>query len=238
MGMDKLARGLERLGLSLTLEQRERFELYYRELVVWNQRANLTTITEYEEVQVKHFLDSLSVALAWEGQPIPHHLIDVGSGAGLPGLPLKILFPQLSLTLLDSVRKKTRFLDHLVDALGLEGVEILTGRAEDLGHEKTYREVFDLVLSRAVAPLPRLVELTLPFCQQGGLTVAQKTSGVEEEMAKAERPLHLLGGRMKETKAVPLEEWLGQRFLVLIEKVSLTPPAYPRRPAAIARRPL
>ena len=155
--MERLVDGAKRMGLSLTHEQIACFQVYYEELVRWNRRVNLTAIVDYDEVQLKHFLDSLTIALAVKD--MPPLLLDVGTGAGIPGVPLKILFPSIHLTLLESVAKKTSFLEHLVTRLGLEGVEVLTGRAEHLAHDGRYRERFALVLSRGVAKLATLAEL-------------------------------------------------------------------------------
>ncbi|MFQ5987885.1 MAG: 16S rRNA (guanine(527)-N(7))-methyltransferase RsmG [Dehalococcoidia bacterium] len=235
--MERLIAGAKRLGLSLTSEQVGKFEVYYEELIRWNRRVNLTAIVDYEEVQAKHFLDSLTIALALK-MPPSFRLLDVGSGAGVPGVPLKILFSNISLTLLDSVHKKTDFLDHLVARLGLEGVEVLTGRAEDLAREGRYREQFDLVLSRGVAQLASLVELALPFCTLGGSFIAQKKGEIEREIEEAMGAIDILGGRLREVKRVELEELGEERSLVIIDKLIATPNGYPRRAGIPSRRPL
>ncbi|MFQ5924471.1 MAG: 16S rRNA (guanine(527)-N(7))-methyltransferase RsmG [Dehalococcoidia bacterium] len=238
--MERLIAGAKRLGLSLTAQQVGKFEVYYEELIRWNKRVNLTAIVDYEEVQAKHFLDSLTIALALKDMPPSFRLLDVGSGAGVPGVPLKIIFSNISLTLLDSVRKKTDFLDHLVARLDLEGVEILTGRAEDLAREGRYREQFDLVLSRGVAPLPTLVELALPFCTLGGSFIAQKKGEIEREVEEAMGAIHILGGRLREVKRIELAP-IGsgeERSLVIIDKLIATPNRYPRRAGIPQKRPL
>ena len=237
--MERLDIGAKRLGLELNQRQLEQFHTYYQELVDWNKRINLTRITDYEEVQIKHFLDSLTVALVWPkltpGADL--RLIDVGTGAGIPGIPLKIVFPDIKLVLLDSVAKKAAFLHHLNHKLGLDDVEIVVGRAEEVAHEAPYRETFDIVLSRGVAPLATLVELTLPFCTIGGSFIAQKKGAIDQEISQASKAIGLLGGRLREVKRVNLEEFTDERQLVIIDKVSPTPQLYPRRPGVPAKRP-
>lgn len=235
--MEKLICGAKRLGLYLSPKQLSQFETYYQELISWNQKMNLTAIVDYEEVQLKHFLDSLTVVLALEGKHCPLRLFDLGTGAGLPGIPLKIVSPGIHLALLESVAKKTRFLSHLVARLGLADVGVLTGRAEDLGRQESYREQFELVVSRGVAPLPTLVELALPFCALGGTFVAQKKGELEGEIAEATGAIDVLGGRLRGVRKVELEE-LGERALVIIDKVSVTPQRYPRRAGVPSKRPL
>jgi 16S rRNA (guanine527-N7)-methyltransferase len=236
--MEKLKAGAERLGLGLSNAQLEKFQSYYRELMDWNKRVNLTAITDYEEVQLKHFLDSLTVILAWPPGNTRLRLIDVGTGAGLPGIPLKIVFPDIKLTLLEATAKKAGFLRHIVEKLGLADVEIVVGRAEEVAHQPRYREGFDLVLSRAVAALPTLVELALPFAAVGGSFIAQKKGNISEEISRADRAIKLLGGRLRELKRVDITGLADERYLVIIDKVSPTPAKYPRRPGLPARRPL
>ncbi len=238
--MEKLNTGGKKLGLHLTPNQLEQFHNYYQELIDWNQRMNLTRITDYEEVQVKHFLDSLTVTLAFKRQIADggFRLIDIGTGAGLPGIPLKILLPDVTLVLLDSTAKKTSFLHHVKHKLGLDNVEIVVGRAEDVAHDEHFREKFELVLSRAVAPLPTLAELALPFCILGGRFVAQKKGTIDPEISQATRAISLLGGNLREVKRVDLEEFTDERWLIAIDKVTPTPQRYPRRPGIPAKRPL
>jgi len=255
--MEHLVEGARQLGLSLSPRQIRAFQVYYQELVAWNERFNLTAITGYREVQLKHFLDSLSCLLAiaeWRGGSRPpgapsHRLalesgslsarvIDIGTGAGFPGLPLKIVCPRLKLTLLEATRKKVTFLEHIVDLLGIKGVEIIHGRAEEWGRKPAYREGFDLVLARALAELPTLAEYTLPFCRLGGMVIAPKGDEVWMEVRAAENALAILGGRLRKVIPVELFGLAEARSLVLIDKVAATPPKYPRRPGIPAKRPL
>jgi 16S rRNA (guanine527-N7)-methyltransferase len=237
--MDKLIAGARRLGIELNARHVEQFETYYRELIEWNRRMNLTAVTGYEDVQIKHFLDSLTVTLAFR-QPIDYsrfRVLDVGTGAGLPGIPLKILFPEINLTLLEATCKKTAFLKHVVGKLELDRVEVVTGRAEEVAHQSQYREEFDLVLSRAVAALPVLAELTLPFCAIGGFFVAQKLMEAKAEIEPTTRAVRLLGGKLREVIDIDLSGLAG-RCLIVIDKVSPTPDQYPRRPGMPAKSPL
>ncbi|MFQ5996502.1 MAG: 16S rRNA (guanine(527)-N(7))-methyltransferase RsmG [Dehalococcoidales bacterium] len=238
--MEKLESGAKKIGLELTPRQLEQFQVYYQELIDWNRRINLTRITDYEEVQIKHFLDSLTVVLALK-PPVgkaDFRLIDVGTGGGIPGIPLKILLPDIKLVLLDATAKKATFLNHIKDKLALENVEIVVGRAEEVAHQAQYRENFALVLSRAVAQLPTLVELTLPFCALGGSFIAQKKGNIDSEISQADRAIGLLGGNLREVKKVELAEFTNERWLIIVDKVSSTPLRYPRRPGIPAKRPL
>ena len=233
--MEKLIDGALHLGLSLTGQQVERFQLYYDELVDWNRKMNLTAIVDYEEVQVKHFLDALTLTMVLSDAP--SKVADIGTGAGLPGIALKIAYPNIELTLIDSTQKKALFLDHIVATLELDGVSVVTGRAEELAHDAQYREHFDAVLARGVAKLASLAELTLPFCAVGGAFIAMKNWPPDTEVDEAERSLNVLGGRLRQTVRIGLGG-LEDRSLVVIDKVKPTPEKYPRRSGVPQKRPL
>lgn len=238
--MEKLKSGAKKLGLELTEEQVERFEGYYRELIDWNRRMNLTAITDYDEVQIKHFLDALTITLALKQLSGSDFLrvIDVGSGAGIPGLPLKIVMPGIRLALLEATAKKADFLNHVIERLGLAGVEVVGGRAEEIAHRDDYREKFDIALARGVAPLAVLVELTLPFLAIGGRLIAQKKGDLSDELEQAEKAIETLGGEMREIIGIEMSEFPDRRKLVVIAKVAPTPTRYPRRPGIPTKRPL
>ncbi len=239
--MEQLAAGAARLGYPLTSAQLGLFETYRAELMLWNEHTNLTSIVEAAEVEARHFLDSLTVLLALDaGEAASPYLriLDVGSGAGCPGVPLKIVLPQARVSLLEATGKKVRFLKHLVTALGLSDMEVLQGRAEDLGRLSPHREAFPLVVSRAVAPLVTLVELCLPFCSVGGSFVALKKGDITREIESARAAIGLLGGDKPRIINVPLSLLGNDRCLVNIRKIAPTPDRYPRRPGIPTKRPL
>jgi len=239
--MKKLIEGAGKLGIEFNARQVKQFELYYQELVEWNKKINLTAITDYSSVQLKHFLDSLTIALALpevEVESPDFNIIDIGTGAGFPGVPLKILFPQPRLVLIEPTTKKTAFLHHIIGKLQLEDVEVLNNRAEEAAHLPLYREQFGLVLSRAVALLPTLVELTLPFCQIGGRFIAQKKGEIDQEINRAKKAIAALGGKLDQIKKIELDEFDDGRCLVIIGKIYPTPGKYPRRPGLPKRRPI
>lgn len=223
-------------NISLDSEQIEKFVEYNRLLIEYNSKINLTTITMPLEVTIKHFFDSLTPAfyLDLEGKSI----IDIGAGAGFPGIPLKILFPEIQLTLLDSLQKRIKFLGVVADSLELDGVKLIHGRAEELAHDAAHREQYDLAIARAVARLNVLAELTLPFVKVGGSLLAMKASKAEEELSEATNAIRKLGGQARDIYTLELPEDSGERNLILIDKLAWTPKTYPRRPGEPARRPL
>jgi 16S rRNA (guanine527-N7)-methyltransferase len=238
MNVDQLVRcSRERLGLELSPDIQRAFSLYADELLAWNEHTNLTAITEPETIETRHFLDSLSVILAvplTTGQRV----IDVGTGAGFPGLPLRLVRPQIDLTLLEATAKKTDFLSHLVKRLRLNNVRILNARAEDAGQDAANRERFDVALARAVAQMSVLAEYLLPLCKVGGRCVALKGETAVVEAQQAEEALRILGGRLEKVIAVELPQVAETHYLVIIEKIAATPPKYPRRAGIPSKRPL
>ena len=233
-----LRQGASQFNLTLSEAQLKAFELYSRELITWNQKVNLTRIVEPEEIAVKHFLDSLSLAQALSDFPPDISLIDVGTGAGFPGLPLKIAWPDIRLTLLESTGKKTAFLQHVVDALNLNGVTVLTARSEKAGRQPEHREQYDVAVARAVSELRVLAEYTLPLVKVGGLVIAQKGQEPVAEVEQAAGALETLGGKISRIMPVSVPGLAADRHLVIIKKSNPTPPSYPRRPGLPSRKPL
>lgn len=236
--MEILEASAEKWRIALTSTQVQAFEVYYEQLVEWNKRANLTNVIEYEEVQVKHFLDSLSCLQVLTELAPATRCIDIGAGAGFPGLPLRIACPQMRLTLLEATRKKVLFLEHMVKELGLRDVQVIRGRAEELGRQAGHRQVYDVALARAVAELSVLLEYALPLLKVEGIFVAQKGGDIEDEVEGAGPAMNLLGGRLKEVREVRLPGLDDPRHLVVVEKVARTPDKYPRRPGIPGKRPL
>ncbi len=239
--MELLLTACAELGLTLPPEAPDRFARYAAELAEWNERTNLTAITEPDEVVLKHFVDSLTGLLVLPPVPLSGPdlaIIDIGTGAGFPGLALKLARPSIRLTLVDSVGKKTAFLQHMVKTLEMDGVTVITGRAEDLARQAPYRERFDVALSRAVAALPVLLELLLPLVQTGGCAISWKRGDIAEELWSAERALGMLGGRLRQKRSLRLPGETVERLLLVFDKVRPCPPAYPRRPGLPSKRPL
>ena len=236
--MEKLFQDTHALvNIQLTEQQITALIRYEKELLEWNQKFNLTAIRDAESIRTKHFLDSFSCALAWK-ESSPNHLIDVGTGAGFPGIPLKILYPNLKLTLVESVRKKAMFCQHIVSLLGLNNVDIIQTRVEDIGQDIKQREKYDWAVARAVANLNVLSEYLLPLVKIGGRMLAQKGESAPAEAQSAEEAMKLLGGKLKQLIPVNLPGLADDRYLVVVEKVAATPPKYPRKPGVAAKTPL
>ncbi len=225
------------LGLRLTPSQMDQFKLYEQELLDWNARFNLTAIRNPEEIRTKHFLDSLTCTLALREAP-PARLIDVGTGAGFPGIPLKIVQPSLRLTLVESVGKKAGFCRHVTQTLHLDRVDVVQARAEEVGQMAAHREQYDWAVARAVAALPVLVEYLLPLVKVGGKVLAQKGESGPAEAHAAEKALQILGGRLRQVIPVTLPGVAEDRYLVVMDKIAATPSGYPRRPGVPAHKPL
>ncbi len=237
--MEKLVKDLRNfLGIQLSARQISAFQRYEAELLDWNTRFNLTAIRDAEGVRAKHFLDSLTCVLAWRDNTPPTRVIDVGTGAGFPGIPLKILYPNLQLTLVESVGKKLEFCKHVVQTLGLEKVLFIQARAEELGLSKEHREKYDWAIARAVANMPVLAEYLLPLVRVGGAMLAQKGESGPAETQAADRAFHILGGRLRQLVPVLVPGVVEERYLVIVDKIAPTPPGYPRRVGLPAKKPI
>ena len=232
---NRLAATAAEWGLALNHTQLDQFATYADALRRWNEQVNLTAITDEAQIVTRHFLDSLRCALSWGVDP--RRLVDVGAGAGFPGLPLKILRPELALTLVESVEKKAAFLRHVVTMLGLREVEIVTARAEAIGRDAAYREQYDVAVARAVAELRVLSEYCLPLCRIGGRFLAPKGTRIEAEVRAAHAAIATLGGRIVALEEVHLPG-MEPRMLVVVEKVEATPLRYPRAIGVPSKRPL
>lgn len=228
---------LESLEIALTDMQKKQFLKFYELLVEWNKVMNLTGITEYEEVNEKHFIDSLSIVKAIDINNVKT-AIDIGTGAGFPGIPLKIAFPHLKIVLLDSLNKRINFLNHVIQELGLKDIETIHGRAEDFAKQEKYREKFDLCVSRAVANLSTLSEYCVPYVKTNGFFVPYKSGEVEDEVAQAQKAIILLGAETKEVIKFQLPGTEIGRSFIIIEKVKNTAKKYPRKAGLPAKEPL
>ena len=236
--MDKLVQSAQALfNVHLTGRQIIALTTYERELIEWNQKFNLTAIRDTAGIRTKHFLDSFSCVLAWKANP-PVNLIDIGTGAGFPGIPLKIIYPNTKVTLVESVGKKAMFCQHIVSLLGLERVEVINARAEELGQMREHRECYEWGIARAVARLRVLSEYLLPLVQVGGKMLAQKGETGPSEVHAAEEAIKLLGGEVRQLVPVTLPGVVEERHLVVVDKVATTPPGYPRKPGVPAKKPL
>ena len=227
----------QKVGVSLSDEQLQQFIKYYELLVEWNQVMNLTAITEYKEVVLKHFVDSIALVQTYDLTK-SFSVIDVGTGAGFPGIPLKIAFPQLKVTLLDSLNKRVQFLNHVTEQLGLKDIAAIHGRAEDFAKQKEHREQYDLCVSRAVANLASLSEYCIPYVKVGGVFISYKSGNREEEVNQAQKAIKVLGGRLKNKKEFQLPDSDISRSFILIEKVAPTIKKYPRKAGLPTKEPI
>lgn len=233
----KLCERMSAFGITLTDEMQRQFDRYFELLVEWNKVMNLTGITDYDEVNEKHFLDSLAVVRVLDLSGTDR-VIDIGTGAGFPGIPLKIVFPHLHVTLLDSLNKRIRFLGHVAEELQLADVELLHGRAEDFAKKKEYRETYDLCVSRAVANLAILSEYCLPYVKENGYLIPYKSGEIEEELDASKKAVSLLGGKIETVEKFTLPGTDIGRSLVKIRKVKKTPGKFPRKAGLPSKEPL
>jgi len=228
----------EIIGLQLTPNQATAFQVYETELMAWNAQFNLTAIRDVSGIRTKHFLDSLTILLALNSQAMPTSIIDVGTGAGFPGLPLKIVLPRTRLSLVESVHKKAHFCEHMVEKLGMKDVQVMAERVEDVGRIASQRQSYDLAVARAVAPMAVLVEYLLPLVKVGGAMLAQKGENAHAEVQNAEKAVRILGGNLRRISLVTLPGVADERYLVVVEKIATTPAVYPRRAGLPAKKPL
>jgi 16S rRNA (guanine527-N7)-methyltransferase len=224
-------------GIRLTAAQISAFEIFERELLDWNDRLNLTAIQEPQQIRIKHFLDSLS-CLPVMRDSAPNRVIDVGTGAGFPGIPLKIACPTIQLTLVESIGKKASFCQHVVERLELQNVEIIQERVEFLGLHPSFRQQYDWAVARAVAVMPVLAEYLLPLLRVGGAMLAMKGESAPSESHSGERAIRILGGHLRRLVPVTLPGVAEERYLVVVDKIAATPEGYPRRVGLPAKKPL
>ena len=228
---------LEKIGITLNERQKQQFDKYYEMLVEWNKVMNLTGITEYDEVNLKHFTDSLTIARTQEMQKV-QSVIDIGTGAGFPGIPLKIAFPHLKVVLLDSLNKRIKFLDAVIEELGLENISTIHGRAEDFARQAEYREKYDLCVSRAVANLATLSEYCLPYIRVGGMFVSYKSGNIDKEISESEKAVQILGGELEDIYKFQLPGTDIGRSFVKINKIKSTGKKFPRKAGLPSKEPL
>ncbi|CAM3076236.1 16S rRNA (guanine(527)-N(7))-methyltransferase RsmG [Paenibacillus sediminis] len=228
---------LKARGITIGEKQLEQFEIYYHELVSWNEKMNLTGITEREQVYIKHFYDSISLSFYLDMNKITS-IADIGSGAGFPGIPLKICFPHLKLTIIDSLNKRITFLKHLTQQMGITDTQLIHGRAEEVGRKEGYRDHFDLVTARAVARMNVLNEFCLPFVRKNGVFAAMKGSDPSEELKEAARSLKELKASLREVHhfTLPVED--SDRHIIIVDKTAPTPGKYPRKPGTPLKEPI
>lgn len=234
--MEELVKGLEKWNINISFEQIEKFEKYYSLLIEWNERMNLTSIIDKKEVQCKHFLDSLALIKYMDIRE--KKIIDVGTGAGFPGIPLKIMCEDTEIVLLDSLAKRLNFLNAIISELGLRGISTVHGRAEDLAHDKAFREKFDISTSRAVANLSTLSEYCLPFVKINGTFIAYKSGSVDEEITNSEKAIRIMGGKLFGVEKFSLPDSEYDRSLVFINKEKASPKSYPRKAGVPSKTPI
>lgn len=230
-------KGLEQLNIALSETQIQQFIQYYEILVEWNKVMNLTGITEYEEVIAKHFLDSLASVKVCDFSKI-ETVIDIGTGAGFPGIPLKIAFPHLKIVLLDSLNKRINFLNEVIGQLGLQDIRCIHGRAEDFAKQKEYRETFDLCVSRAVANMSTLSEYCMPYVKVHGYFIPYKSGKIDEELEQAKKAVSVLGGKIEHVVKFQLLDTDLERSFVMIKKGKSTPKKYPRKAGMPSKEPI
>jgi len=228
---------LDNLSIQLTEKQYNQFQIYYETLVEWNKVMNLTAITNYDEVVIKHFADSLSIVKIYDMNK-KIRLIDMGTGAGFPGIPLKIVFPQLQVVLLDSLNKRIKFLDEVIHKLGLSEIHAVHGRAEDYANNPEYRENFDLCVSRAVANLAVLSEYCIPYIRVGGIFISYKSGDIDKEVDNSNKIVDILGGHVEKIDKFNLLDTQIERSFVNIIKIKKTPSKYPRKAGIPAKEPI
>ena len=235
--LTKFKNGCKELNIALTDKQYQQFIIYYEMLIEKNKVMNLTAITEYEEVIEKHFLDSLSLVKAINLNQ-NSYVLDLGTGAGFPGIPLKIAFPNLNILLMDSLNKRVNFLKEVINELGFQNIEAVHGRAEEMARKKEYREVFDICVSRAVANLASLSEYCIPFVKKGGYFIPYKSGEIESEIEESQKAIKVLGAKTKEILKFQLPNTEMSRSFIIIEKEKLTPKAYPRKAGTPSKDPI
>ncbi|WP_147535994.1 16S rRNA (guanine(527)-N(7))-methyltransferase RsmG [Bacillus marasmi] len=237
MNVEQFQSMLAEKGIALSPHQLEQYNQYYQTLVEWNEKMNLTAITDQPSVYLKHFFDSISAAFYFDFNK-PLKICDVGAGAGFPSIPIKIAFPHINVTIVDSLNKRISFLENLANELNLEGVQFIHDRAETFGQNLAYREQFDVVMARAVARLSVLTELCLPLVKVGGTFLAMKAQSAEEELTAGKKAITIMGGKVEQIHSflLPLEE--SDRNIIIINKVKSTPKKYPRKPGTPNKSPV
>ncbi|MEH7546790.1 16S rRNA (guanine(527)-N(7))-methyltransferase RsmG [Neobacillus vireti] len=237
MNIEQFTANLQEKGISLSEKQLDQFEAYFTTLVEWNEKMNLTAITEKTDVYLKHFYDSITASFYFDFLR-PFHLCDVGAGAGFPSIPLKIVYPHIEVTIVDSLNKRISFLNHLADVLNLENIHFVHDRAETFGVNPAYRETFDVVTARAVARMSVLSEFCLPLAKVGGHFLAMKALHAKDELDSAQKAISTLGGKVEKvhTFTLPMEE--SERTILIIKKEKQTPKKYPRKPGTPGKSPI